>query len=145
MKAYSDDLRERILKDSAEGLESWELSEKYDVSRSWVDRLKQRFRETGEISARKPTKTRPPVIAGRDEQRLMALVKTKPDATLNELRDQLALGVSRMAVWRALQRLGMTLKKKSFTPQNRLVRTSPNRERGGKKNKQASTRRRLYS
>ena len=107
MKAYSNDLRERILSDSKAGLESDELAEKYRVSRSWVDRLKQRYRETGNYSARKPEQTRPRVLA-EHESFLIKLVKEKPDRTLNELRDLLDLGVSRMAVWRTLQSLVST-------------------------------------
>ena len=52
MRAYSSDFRGRILRDSEEGLESDEIAEKYGVSRSWVDRVKQRYREHGETSAR---------------------------------------------------------------------------------------------
>ena len=52
MRAYSSDFCGRILRDSAEGLESDEIAEKYGVSRSWVDRVKQRYREHGETLAR---------------------------------------------------------------------------------------------
>ena len=48
MAAYSMDLRLRVLRDADAGLPSDELAEKYSVSRAWVDRLKQRRRETGE-------------------------------------------------------------------------------------------------
>ncbi len=52
MRTYSMDLRLRVLKDSEEGLESDEVAEKYEVSRSWVDRVKQRRREYGETGPR---------------------------------------------------------------------------------------------
>lgn len=139
MKAYSNDLRERILLDSESGLESDELAEKYRVSRSWVDRLKQRFRETGEYTARKATQTRPCVLAGHEE-RLLELVSEKPDLTLNELRDALNLGVSRMAVWRTLRRLGVTVKKKSSMPLSKNVPMSRQHEKRGKRRKENSCR-----
>ena len=47
MAAYSLDLRTRVLKDSDAGMVSKLVAEKYAVSRAWVDRLKQRRRETG--------------------------------------------------------------------------------------------------
>ena len=137
MKAYSNDLRERILADSESGYESDELAEKYSVSRSWIDRLKQRFRETGDYSAKKATETRPRVLSGHEE-RLLKLVEDKPDRTLNELRDALDLGVSRMAVWRTLQRLGMTLKKKSSMLPNKNVQTLPRHGKSGKRRKMNS-------
>src|SRR6266545_3232824 len=52
MRAYSMDLRERVLRDSDAGMMSAAVAEKYDVSRAWVDRLKQRRRETGEVAPR---------------------------------------------------------------------------------------------
>ena len=58
MAAYSLDLRIRVLRDADAGLPSDELAEKYWVSRAWVDRLKQRRRETGEIAPRKQTRWR---------------------------------------------------------------------------------------
>src|SRR5882672_5551156 len=42
---YSMDLRARVLKDADAGLLSKELAERYHVSRTWVDALKER-RET---------------------------------------------------------------------------------------------------
>ena len=48
MAAYSMDLRLRVLRDSDAGMPSQDVAEKYAVSRAWVDRLKQRRRETGE-------------------------------------------------------------------------------------------------
>ena len=50
MVAYSLDVRTRVLKDSDAGMASKLVAEKYAVSRAWVDRLKQRRRETGEIA-----------------------------------------------------------------------------------------------
>ena len=58
MAAYSIDLRLRVLRDADAGLPSDELAEKYSVSRAWVDRLKQRRRETGEVAPRKQTRWR---------------------------------------------------------------------------------------
>ena len=50
MAPYSMDLRTRVLRDSDAGLSSKDLAAKYAVSRAWVDRVKQRRRETGEIA-----------------------------------------------------------------------------------------------
>ena len=47
--AYSMDLRTRVLKDADAGLSSKDLAARYHVSRAWVDALKQRRRETGDI------------------------------------------------------------------------------------------------
>ena len=44
MRAYSMDLRERVLRDSDAGMKAAAVAVKYHVSASWVRRLKQRRR-----------------------------------------------------------------------------------------------------
>ena len=58
MAPYSMDLRTRVLRDSDAGMPSKDVAAKYAVSRAWVDRVKQRRRETGEITPRRQTKFR---------------------------------------------------------------------------------------
>ena len=108
--AYSMDLRTRVLKDTDAGLSSKELAERYHVSRAWVDALKQRRRETGTAAPRKQTKFRGRVLAGQEE-RLAALVAARPDATLAELREALRTAAGLSTIWRALDRLALTVKK----------------------------------
>ena len=108
--AYSNDLRVRVLKDADGGLSSKALADRYHVSRAWVDALKQRRRDTGSFEAREQTKFRGRVLAGQ-EHRLAALLAARPDATLAELRDALATSAGLSTVWRAIGRLGFTVKK----------------------------------
>ncbi len=122
--AYSMDLRTRVLKDSAAGLTSKELAERYHVSRAWVDALKQRQRETGSIKPYKQTKFRGRVLAGQ-EQRLATLVAAQPDATLAELREALRTSAGLATVWRELDRLQLTVKKNA----SRRRTTPPRRRR----------------
>jgi len=53
MKTYSEDLRQRVLKDCDAGMPTQAVAQKYSVSKAWVRRLKQRRRETGEIGPKK--------------------------------------------------------------------------------------------
>ena len=110
MPAYSMDLRKRIIADCDDGLTSREVAKKYRVSRSWVDRLKQRRRETGQIGPMPPSRFKPQALAEHMD-RLRELVEEKPDSTLAELRQALGVDTSLMSVWRALQRMDLTLKK----------------------------------
>jgi transposase len=109
--AYSMDLRTRVLKDADAGLTSKELAERYRVSRAWVDALKQRWRETGSIAPLKQVKFRRRALAAAQEDRLVALVTSRPDATLSELRDALPTSAGVTTIWRALDRLDLSLKK----------------------------------
>ena len=108
--AYSVDLRARVLRDADAGLSSKALAERYHVSRAWVDALKQRRRETGSIAPRRQTTFRARVLAGQ-EDRLAALITARPDATLTELRAALPTTAGLSTLWRAIDRLGFTVKK----------------------------------
>jgi transposase len=110
MAPYSMDLRTRVLADCDAGMASKEVAAKFRVSRSWVDRVKQRRRETGEIAPREQTVFKKQAFAGQ-EDRLRAQVDAKPDQTLAELREALRSSASLSSVWRALDRLGLTVKK----------------------------------
>ena len=110
MAPYSMDLRTRVLRDSDGGMPSKEVAAKYSVSRAWVDRVKQRRRETGEIVPRKQTTFRRSVLAGQ-EARLVALITARPDATLVELREALPTTAALSTVWRTITHLGFTIKK----------------------------------
>jgi transposase len=109
--AYSMDLRIRVLKDADAGLSSKALTERYPVSRAWVDALKQRKRETGDCAARKPTKFRGRALTEAELDRLAALIAAQPDATLAELREALHTSAGLTTVWRAVNQLDLTFKK----------------------------------
>lgn len=112
MQAYSPDLRQRVLADCDRGLTTRVVATKYSVSESWVRRLKQRRRQSGETAPRLPGPRRPPQLdAYRD--RLQELVAAHPDATLRELRDRLGVAVCLATLWAALRRFGLSIKKKS--------------------------------
>jgi transposase len=123
MAAYSMDLRTRVLADWDAGVGAKDLAAKYRVSRAWVNRLVQRRRETGEVEPRTQTVFRAQAFAGREEK-LRALVNARPDQTLAELREGMKSTASLSSVWRALDRLKLTVKKNGLRR-----RTAPHRRR----------------
>jgi len=122
MAAYSMDLRLRVLRDADAGLASDELAEKYSVSRAWVDRLKQRRRETGEIAPRKQTRWRTPILHAQLAQ-LAALIREQPDRTLAELQEALPTPASLPTLCRTIKQLGFRFKKRCARP-NTIALTS---------------------
>jgi transposase len=131
MDSYSIDLRKRVLEDCDVGVSTRQVALKYRVSESWVRRLKQRRRESGEIVPRSSrNKCQPRWLPYAD--RLQALVREQPDATLRELRDRLGVSLSLMTLCRALRSLQLTFKKKSSMRPNKTGRTLP---RGAKRGK----------
>lgn len=123
MEPYPVEMRKRILADCDAGMNTQAVALKYQVSASWVRRLKQRRRENGEIAARKAGST-PPSKWRPHAARIAAAVRECPDATLAELRARLGLDVSLPTLTRALRALQLTFKKKFCMPRNKTVRTS---------------------
>jgi hypothetical protein len=109
MRAYSMDLRSRVLADRVAGTPSLDVAVKYRVSRSWVDRVYQRHR-AGEDGPRQQTKFRARRLAGH-EDRLRAVVAERPDRTLVEIRAALGVPVALSTLWGELDRLRLPLKK----------------------------------
>jgi transposase len=110
MKAYSSDLRQRVLEDCDGGMETRQVAVKYRVSESWIRRLKQRRRETGETTPRSSRNRRSAkwLVYG---ERIKELIRQKPDATLRELSAELNHALSGQTLSRALRALGLVLKK----------------------------------
>jgi transposase len=110
MRAYSMDLRERVLRDSDAGMTADNVAATYHVSGSWVRLLKQRRRETGEVAPR-AQRHGPPRKLAAHVHTLQALIDEQPDRTLVELRDALGLAVGLATIWRAVHDLRITVKK----------------------------------
>lgn len=124
MDAYSLDLRQRILEDCDAGTPTKDVAAKYRVSSSWVRRLKQRRRETGEITPRSSRPKTVKKVLAKHGELLRTLVREDADATLEELRARLPLTVSVPTLWRALRELKLSFKKKSSTRPSKIARTS---------------------
>lgn len=109
-KAYSMDLRVRVVAAVDAGEAPVAVARRFDVSRSWVFKLLRRRRQSGSFTAQLGRRGRVPKLADRRDM-LLALVAQRPDATLEELREQLDVRVSISTLWSALQRLGLAFKK----------------------------------
>jgi len=137
MRAYSIDLRKRVLADCDAGLGTKSVAEKYHVSPAIVRRWKQRRRENGELGPR-------PWNAGRkrkvDRAAVAAAVRNQPDATLRELREALGIDVSLQTIHRILRELKISFKKKSSTPRSKTAPTSRRNAPSGKRGKSDSIR-----
>jgi transposase len=100
-----------------------QIADLFCVSSSWVRRVKQRRRDHGELSPRSPEPaTRHFKI---DRAQLRTLVEAHPDATLAELRAMLGVRCTESAIWRALDKMGYTFKKRQSMRPSRTDRTSP--------------------
>lgn len=112
MKAYSQDLRERVLADYDVKLGTWTIALKYKVSPSWIRRLVQRRRESGEVTPRSSRNQRQAQWLDKQED-IKKLIQEKPDLTLKELQQRLGTSLSLQTLSRALHAMKLTFKKKS--------------------------------
>jgi transposase len=131
MEAYSLDLRERVLAACDAGHGTKQVAELFDVSPAWVRRLKQRRRELGIVDVLPGRYGQPSKLDEDDLRRLGELISQHPDATLRELREQLAVDIDLSNLCRALQRMKLSFKKKSCTHQSRTAPTSSGCDRTG--------------
>jgi transposase len=114
MQPLSNDLRQRILDavDNREGSRR-NLAARFCVNVSTITRLLQLRRETGSSQPRPHGGGVAPTLDQAARERLRALVEETPDATLEALKQKLGVSGSVMIICRALQKLGLPLKKKS--------------------------------
>ena len=113
MRAYSVDLRERIVRAVGGGMSKAEAARRYEVGLSTVKRY-VRLGAGGSLAA-KASPGRPRTIGAAAEAALRAQVTAHPDATVAEHRATWAreqgVAVSRVTLGRALARAGLPRKK----------------------------------
>ncbi len=130
-RAYSDDLRRRVVEAVEGGASCRVAAARYQVSVSFVVKLMQRWRSAATVTAKPVGGQRPYRLAGRAE-----LVRW-PGAriwTLEELRGDLAkhgVQVGRSSVDRFLNKLGLTRKKRRSMPASRAAPMLPEPEQPG--------------
>jgi transposase len=133
---YSQDLRDRVLAAGDQGMKTKEVADVFQVSRSWVRRIKQRRRQTGETTPRPMGGV---TVVKIDGVRLAELVKQHPDATLRELRELLGVVCAETSICMALKRLGLSFKKSRSSRPSRTGPTSPSAAPRGKRSSPGST------
>ncbi len=130
--AYSEDLRERVVRSVEGGASRRSTAQKFEVSVSFVIKLMQRWRGSGTLAAKPRGNTRPSRLSAHATM-VEAMVAAQPDITLDELRGRLeaqGITVGRSSVGRFLNALGLTRKKRRSM---RPSRSAPTLPRGGRR------------
>ncbi len=129
MKAYSVDLRERVLAAIDRGMSRASVVETFQVSEGSIKRWLRARRERGELSALRPP-GRPATIRPEQDAALRAQVAAHPDATLAEHAEQWnsehGTTLSQWALGRAIRSRRLTRKKSRSSP----VSATPGHEPG---------------
>src|ERR1700732_3365832 len=128
-QSYSEDLRARVLAAIDGGMAARSAACVFRVSVSYIYKALIRRRRTGEVSASARRGHRPRKLRPEQEAALASHIEAHPDTTLVALQTWLAaehaVRLSNGAMWSAVDRLGLSFKKRHSTPPSRTVRTSP--------------------
>lgn len=123
-RAYGQDLRDRVFGAGT----ARAVAERLGVSVSYVVKARARLRDTGEVEPGPQRNHVPSRLAG-ELAALRERVMAVPDATVAEMRSWLGaergVAVGHATVWRALSKLGLTLKKSRSERQSRIDPTLP--------------------
>ena len=116
MRAYSVDLRRKIVDAVRRGLAKAEVAQTFGISRSSVKRYVKMDVEFGSLAPSKPPGSKPKING--TAQRLLELdLKERPAATLAQrciyLREMTSIRVGISTLWWALKRLGYSHKRRS--------------------------------
>ncbi len=112
-RAYSLDLRERVVAFVTSGQTTRAASAAFDVSVASVVKWTQRVRASGSAAA-KPMGGKRPFLLEAERDWLLARLDEKPDLTLHALRGELrerGVAVSCDTLWRFLKRQEISFKK----------------------------------
>jgi transposase len=117
MKAYSFDLRERIVRAVDKGYKRADIVKYFGVSLATIKRYLKSRRETGQV-VRKPIPGRPPLKSASLHAGIVGQLEKHPDATL-EMHCQIweqtvGIHVSTSTMSRAIRGIGWTRKKKTL-------------------------------
>ena len=127
MRAYSSDLRQRILHTVDQGTARAEVAALFQVSLSTIKRYLRQRRQTGQLAV-KPIPGRPATYGAALDAALPAQLTAHDDATLEQhcQRWEQAHGqhVSTATMSRAIRRLAWTRKKRRWVPPSAAKRTA---------------------
>ncbi len=126
MKAYSKDLRLKVLEAVDRGMPRRQIAEIFGVSMPTIKRWLKRRRETREVEP-KPIPGPPARKRAALEKALPSQLRANPDFTLEEHRELFeetyGVSVSTASVSRAFERLGLPLKKRRSSPPSATSRS----------------------
>ena len=113
MHAYSQDLRDRVLRALERGERPTAIARRFEVSRMWVYRVRERWQEGGVRGSLRMGGHRRSRLVGW-EPRVRDWIEQAPDLTLAETCRRLAeqgVTIRVPALWHQLDRWGLTFKK----------------------------------
>jgi transposase len=128
-KAYSDDLRRKILQSWEEGEETQEqIAKHFRVSVRYIGKIVHQKRITGQAERIPHQPGRKPRFTPSIREQIRVWIRRQPDLTLVEIQEKLSQGeklqVSLPSIWKVLKNMGLRLKKSRSMRKSRISRGS---------------------
>ena len=121
MQAYSQDLRNRVLRALDRGDRPSEIARRFEVSRMWVYQVRDRLQETGHRGSFQIGGHRRSQLE-EFETTLRSWIALEPGLTLAEMHERLVqqgVSIKIGALWHQLNRWNLTFKKNSARQRTR--------------------------
>lgn len=110
MSVYGMDLRRKIVASLEQGHTVASVARRFEVDEKTVRSYRRRAAQ-GQLEPQRSGPKSPTKLTDQDLRTLRAIVWVDPGITLRELQGRLSVQVAESTVCRALQRLGLSLKK----------------------------------
>ena len=127
MRPYSVDFRQKIIDVyEQEHISIRKLAQRFQVAKSFIQKLLKQYRETGDINPQVQGGHPPIKLQGEQLVALIEIIESNNDATLEELcellQERTGITVSRSTMGRVTLQLNYTVKKNS-SPSRKRKRT----------------------
>lgn len=117
MKAYSKDLRDRVISAYNKNMPISKLVEMFSICRATANDWIKRYETTGDYSSKQGTVGQPN-YKFNDKARLLEFIRANPDADGIAIRDGIAPDLAMSTFYDTLKRMEITFKKKSRNTKN---------------------------
>ena len=126
-RAYSNDLRRKLLEAHEQGLGTLEeLAEEFGISLGFAKKISAALRRTGRMERVEQRHGRINRVTPLVQERLREWLRQQPDLTLGELqrelRERMQVPLSIPRLWVVLRQMKLRLKKSRSTPRSRTRR-----------------------
>ena len=113
MKAYSQDLRDRVISQYNTGkYQIQDLAKMFDMTRQTIGSWIKRYKETGDYSSRQHL-SKGRKIRFNDRAKVLEYLEITPNADGITIRDNVASDLPMSTFYDALARMGITYKKRA--------------------------------
>ena len=134
MKPISNEKRELLIDAKKRGETEKSIAKWLKISESSVTAIWRLYRETGSFEPT-PYPGRKPILPTEKFDDVKVFVANNPDATLDEIIEELSLPIQKSRLSVLLIEAGLSFKKRLSTPKSNSARTSKKSEKtGGKTN-----------